>query len=101
MKKVLVLLGLVCLLGACGTSDKMSLAKQSPDEFMVMSRAPLYLPPEYDNRPLAPMAKQKTFQSKLSGLSKGEQAFLKQLNAQKTNDNIRAELNQEMSAKHE
>lgn len=101
MKKVLVSLGLVCLLGACGTSDKMSLAKQSPEEFMVMSRAPLYLPPEYDNRPLAPMAQQKTFQNKLAGFSKGEQSFLKQLNAQKTNDNIRAELDKEMSVTHE
>ena len=55
MRRITALMSVVVLmLGACSTvKDKMGLAEQSPDEFMVMSRAPLSLPPDYTERPVA------------------------------------------------
>lgn len=100
MKKIFALMCVMVSLGACSSSDKMSWAQQSPDEFMVMSRAPLSLPPEYDNRPVtAPLSsqqKQAALNAKFKGLSSGEKAFMKQIGAENNNDNIRAELNNEM-----
>lgn len=42
----------VSVLGACSTATKkkLGLVSEGPDEFMVMSRAPLSLPPDYDLR---------------------------------------------------
>lgn len=101
MKKISILLGVSMLLAACGTTDKMEWARKSPDEFMTMSRAPLYLPPEYDNRPLVEFQKKPSLQEKFKNASRGEKAFLKQLEITKTNENIRAELDQEMSIRHD
>ena len=42
----LAVITLLVLGGCTGVKDKLGLAKQSPDEFMVMSRAPLSLPPD-------------------------------------------------------
>jgi hypothetical protein len=43
------------LLGACeGVKEELGLTKQSPDEFRVVSRAPLTRPPDYSLRPPAP-----------------------------------------------
>ena len=100
MKKISILLGVSMLLAACGTTDKMEWARKSPDEFMTMSRAPLYLPPEYDNRPvttpLSSQQKQAALKAKFSGLSSGEKAFMKQIGAEQNNDAIRTELDNEM-----
>lgn len=56
MKKILFLaLGLVVVLGlnACGmTKEKLGLNKKAPNEFMVVPRSPLSLPPEYELRPV-------------------------------------------------
>ena len=101
MKKISILLGVSMLLAACGTTDKMEWARKSPDEFMTMSRAPLYLPPEYDNRPLVEFQKIPSLHKKFINSSRGEKAFLKQLETTKTNENIRAELDQEMSIRHD
>ena len=54
MKKVFFCLALVLLSGslsACsGVKKKLGLENSAPDEFLVTSRAPLSLPPEYDLR---------------------------------------------------
>ena len=56
MKKVFFCLALVLLSGslsACsGVKKKLGLENSAPDEFLVTSRAPLSLPPEYDLRPV-------------------------------------------------
>lgn len=47
----------VPLLGACsGFQDQLGLAKSSPDEFRVVARAPLTLPPDFSLRPPDPGA---------------------------------------------
>jgi hypothetical protein len=44
-------------LAACsGTKEKLGLAKRSPDEFAVVKRAPLQMPPDYGLRPPRPGA---------------------------------------------
>jgi hypothetical protein len=51
------LLGLVLALGACeGVKKQFGLNKQSPDEFKVVARAPLTLPPDFTLRPPDPGA---------------------------------------------
>ena len=53
-------LALLCgglALGACeGVKEQLGLNKQSPDEFRVVSRAPLTIPPEFSLRPPRPGA---------------------------------------------
>ncbi|MBE6452631.1 MAG: DUF3035 domain-containing protein [Alphaproteobacteria bacterium] len=52
----LIVCGLVMLaLNACGTltKEKLGFGKTAPDEFMVSTRKPLSLPPEYDLRPVS------------------------------------------------
>ncbi len=41
-------------IAACGatTKEKLGLSRKAPNEFLVMPRAPLSLPPEYDLRPV-------------------------------------------------
>ncbi len=49
--------GLVLSLAACeGIRDQLGYKKQSPDEFKVVSRAPLTLPPKFNLRPPEPGA---------------------------------------------
>ena len=48
------LLGLAGLAGCQSTSRALGLSKVSPDEFRVVSKAPLILPPDYALRPPAP-----------------------------------------------
>ncbi len=52
----LLLLGAVAAVGGCsGTvQENLGLGKRSPDEFQVVRRAPLILPPDYSLRPPAP-----------------------------------------------
>ena len=51
-----LMLGAAAILGACsGTvQESLGLGKRSPDEFQVVRRAPLVLPPDYSLRPPAP-----------------------------------------------
>jgi Protein of unknown function (DUF3035) len=50
------LFALPALLGACtvGTREALGLTKRSPDEFEVVSNAPLSMPPDYGLRPPTP-----------------------------------------------
>jgi len=51
------LLGVVLALGACeGVKKQLGYTKQPPDEFRVVSRAPLTMPPDYSLRPPEPGA---------------------------------------------
>lgn len=105
MKKIVILAVMTMFVGSCSTVDKMSWAQQSPDEFMVMSRAPLSLPPEYDNRPVvAPISAQQQKQAlnaKFSGLTSGEKAYMHQIAAENNNDNIRVEIDNEMKVSND
>ena len=60
MKRInLTLSVLACTLAlsACGgAKEKLGLAKQAPDEFAVVKRAPLAMPPDYTLRPPSPGA---------------------------------------------
>lgn len=50
-----LMLGAVIALGGCTeTRQALGLNKQAPDEFQVVARAPLSLPPDYSLRPPAP-----------------------------------------------
>lgn len=54
---LLVLTSSIALLSACsGTKETLGLNRQSPDEFKVVKRAPLEMPPGYGLRPPAPGA---------------------------------------------
>lgn len=46
----------VLSLSACGLGDALGLGKRSPDEFAVVKRQPLIVPPEHDLRPPRPGA---------------------------------------------
>ena len=50
------LLALPALAGGCSntTKEALGLTKRSPDEFQVVTNAPLSMPPDYNLRPPAP-----------------------------------------------
>lgn len=55
--RLLIVAGLALAVSACGGfRENLGLTKQSPDEFRVVSRAPLTLPPDYNLRPPEPGA---------------------------------------------
>lgn len=55
--RLLMVAGLALAVSACGGfRENLGLTKQSPDEFRVVSRAPLTLPPDYNLRPPEPGA---------------------------------------------
>jgi len=60
MKKlpdILILCTVVIALSACsGTKEQLGLTRQAPDEFSVVKRAPLEMPPDYTMRPPSPGA---------------------------------------------
>jgi hypothetical protein len=116
---------LVCLaaslaLGGCSNAKKaLGLEKTAPDEFNIVSRAPLSLPPDYSLRPPEPgalrpqdqtptqRARQTVFRAddqqpvlpRARGTqSEGELALLKQAGAGDTNSSIRQTVNQETVA---
>jgi len=97
-------------LSACSTMKKeLGVGRNSPDEFMVVKRAPLSLPPDYALRPpsdsdVAP-ASDASNQAKALLMGDGgeepavsgssETALLDQMGAQKANPDIRSVINQE------
>ena len=103
------------MLGACGDTRKvLGYDKVTPDEFKVVSRAPLSLPPDYGLRPPQPGAPRPQEgaipdQAKLAvtgvasnraaanpgGGSAGEAALLQQAGAARAQSDIRAVVNQE------
>ncbi len=98
----------VALLSGCGSVTKkdLGLVKDAPNEFMVMSRAPLSLPPEYDVRPaMQAQVVSNDVQKKtdpFAGLTRGERAFMRQIGAgQGRYDNIREQITTEMKAVYE
>lgn len=112
------LLASTMLAGCGGVRDTLGLNKSAPDEFAVVSRAPLSVPPDSSLRPpragdrIAPdrvstpeKARQAVFgipggeqQRNLPGGSAGEQALLRRAGAERSDPNIRAEVNEETSA---
>ena len=82
MKKfVYAVLASALMLTACSsaTKEKLGITKKAPDEFMVVPKAPLVLPPEYDYNPVltAPAVKPEV---SLNGLTPAESAFVSMFN---------------------
>lgn len=102
------------LLAGCSDTKKMlGFQKVAPDEFNVVARAPLSLPPEYQLRPPEPGAARpqeaeirdqaKTLVTGKSGMgakgrSSGEVALLTQAGADQSDPNIRGMVNRELAA---
>ncbi len=128
-RAVAALVLLAPLLAGCGDSTKRALGweKTPPDEFSVMTRAPLVLPPDYDLRPPnpngvrseeattdrakkvlmaspsvagpAPQSKDgSTADGGLVGLSPGESALLKKAGAEKATAAIRKQVDEETTS---
>ncbi len=123
MKIKTALCALACLaVVGCGDSlkEKIGLSKRSPDEFSVVTRAPLSLPPDFNLRPPRPGAvrqQEGTAQSRArravfpldgttrmtdlrsdfqsEGFSASEASFLTRIGAQNTPDDIRARIDRE------
>jgi hypothetical protein len=105
----------IALLGGCGDTRKtLGLDKTVPDEFKIVSRAPLSLPPDYALRPPQPGAvrpQERTIperalaavtgtqlpQASTSTTSSGEMAFLAHAGADRANPGIRDILERENS----
>jgi hypothetical protein len=119
--KTLSLIGLAVCISACssGTVGKtLGLSKTSPDEFMVISRAPLTLPPDFTLRPPEQasiknskareaakhtLLKESTTPA-LGETSKGESVLLNKAGAAQANPNIKQLLrdeNQQLTDEHE
>jgi predicted small secreted protein len=112
MKNNRFMLACVALLAlsACNTMKKeLGVGRNSPDEFMVVKRAPLSLPPDYSLRPpsdsdVAP-ASDASNQAKALLMGEGaeetaasggsENALLDQMGAEKANPEIRSIINEE------
>lgn len=98
-KSVFVVLAVAFVLSACSTETKrkLGLASQAPDEFMVMSRAPLSLPPEYDLRPVNDMSgmQQVDMEERMAGMDLSERKLMAKIDAAQTDANIKAKFEQE------
>jgi len=72
-------------------------ARFGQDEFMVMSRAPLSLPPDYDLRPVNDMSalNEIDMTERLSGMDLSEQKLMSKIEAQNTDDDIKAKIERE------
>lgn len=96
--------------GCSNTKEQLGLTKKSPDEFAVVKRAPLSMPPDYGLRPPAPgaprpqeqstaeTAKESVFGESTSPAATrtdAEGALLKQTGALNTDPNIRQKLDHE------
>ena len=110
IRVVSVALVSVLLLSACdGAREAMGLDKQSPDEFAVVTRAPLSMPPDFGQRPqeaevkdaardlLTRSAESKIRTSRLDSVTQGEMALLRKAGATNPDPNIRRELDREPS----
>jgi len=97
-------------LSACGDdlSDTFGYSKNAPDEFAVVKKTPLIIPPDFSLRP--PLEGKTAVRKKaasdrvhetltgkpnLSGLSKGERDLITKAGAQSGTDNIREKINAE------
>lgn len=101
------------LLAGCGNSieDELGMGKQSPDEFAIVAKAPLIIPPDFKLRPPQPGAPRPTEantaevaqymiygnESVAGSASPGEALLLKEAGAQTADPNIRATVDREGS----
>lgn len=77
MNKIIISSLSVAVLCACGITQKsLGIEKSSPDEMMVVSRAPLSIPPEFGLRPIVVETQNV---DTVEELSAGEQALLQEL----------------------
>jgi Protein of unknown function (DUF3035) len=120
MRFVLCLMVVALALGGCsGLRSALGVDRTAPDEFNIVARAPLAMPPDYSLRPPEPglgrpqdltprqQARQTVFrageqqQAALAtprgGRSEGELAFLRQAGAGEADPSIRALVNEENS----
>lgn len=114
MKKFLFILPLVLIVSACsGAKEQLGLEQRPPDEFKVVKRAPLEVPPNYTLRPPQPgaprpqeqatvdQARQTVFGESEQGLyesrtpSTEEGMLLQQAGAEQADPNIRRQVDSE------
>ncbi len=116
--RVAILAAVALAMGACGNiREQLGLDKQPPDEFRIVARPPLSMPPDYALRPPQPgaprpqeesvvdRARQTVFRAEPSaatptrelpaGASGGEVALLQQAGADRADPNIREVLSKE------
>lgn len=84
MNKVLLAVALLAgvgVLSACSDMKKsLGIENSAPNEFMVTTRAPLTLPPDFDLRPVNSVnANSPAIESQPAEFSEGEQALLSKL----------------------
>ena len=109
----LAALSVTAVSGCAETKRALGYQKRSPDEFAVVSRAPLTIPPEYNLRPPAPGAARPqegstrdqartlitgvktTDTDRFAGLSEGQQALLTHAGADKAEPDIRTIIDRE------
>ncbi len=94
MKKTAICLMGLALLAGCSSQSrtKLGLVKEAPDEFMIISRAPLSLPPDYNLLPVNEgmvNAKEVTELNRFDGMTEGEKRMMKKIEAQKSEANIK------------
>ncbi|QQG36164.1 MAG: DUF3035 domain-containing protein [Micavibrio aeruginosavorus] len=116
MRKTYNLLFIACLsaasLTACSNAkETLGLARSAPDEFAVVKRAPLEMPPDYSLRPPRPGAPRPqeqavgeqaretvfggTSEARKAAPASGESALLQQAGATQTDPNIRTVVDRE------
>lgn len=105
---IVALFGAVALSGCDTVRKQVGVGRHSPDEFTVVKRAPLTLPPEYALRPpsgdYAPPASEISSQARSAlmgepaakaGKGAGEDAFLHRAGAAAASDDIRAQIHRD------
>lgn len=115
----LIMIAALSLAGCSNAKDKLGLTKKSPDEFAVVKRAPLSMPPNYTLRPPSPgaprpqeqspqeQAKQTVFGSPAEGAqqeqidSGPDSTFLSKAGAINSDPAIRQRVDTETSALNE
>jgi len=71
-----------CLLFGCSSGNPFSTAKRPPDEFMVVSNPPLYIPPNFDLKD--PSKLEYETHEKKEALDSSEKKFLQQIDEAKS-----------------
>lgn len=75
MKKTVLFLICISILSGCGlTRRDLGLEKETPDEMLVVSRAPLSIPPEFNLRPIVEIVEDDNAE-----FSAGEKALLENM----------------------
>lgn len=109
-----LLTGVLVLSGCSGAKQTLGLERSAPDEFAVVRRAPLSLPPEYTLRPPVPGAPRPQEQAVSEqakeavlgrstpshySLSKGENSLLQQVNVEGIDPSIREKVDAETATR--